>query len=266
MASPKKRPVPLDTEVDFGRYACAPPLPAAQCMPFALLLARAAPRDLSPLERARLDGVSRAAREVQDVVDARSAAGTGRVRPRLDALARAWACGSTLLDGYARLEGPRGARAAALQSVLLRGGLSFLSGSADAVWFEADRRLARLRSESSRDELIAIIGDDATAWIERATSELGDVIGCGCRPAPAKDAGLLARTIRELQRAIVAYARAVGSTVSTDDPASVERFRRAMAPLDDFRFARRRPRARASERPLEELRRETDATPETQSR
>ena len=234
--------------IDFLVYTRAPSLPANACLGLARALAGARPLELTAREQSALDEVLRAAECVHAVLEERSKLRACRVRPRLDAFISAWTCGCELLDAYARLGSPFGARAAALRRVLFTQRLTFLSGDARAVWSEGERRYRRLLSESSREELAAVVGGEVALWMESTTRELGDHLGCGHVPVRRQAAGALTDAIRAVQSSIVHYARVLAASASPDEPDRAERFRRAMGPLDDYRAGRAGRGARRASR------------------
>ena len=72
-----------------------------------------------------------------------------------------------------------------------------------------------------------------------ATEKLGNAIGAGTeqRDIPSKTA--LAEQVGEFARAVAAYARVASARVDEKNGESVQRFLKAMAPLDGYRASRK---------------------------
>jgi hypothetical protein len=252
----------MPVDIPFHRYDRMPQLRAELCMALVLTLSEARPGDMTAAEQAALDALFAAGTAVERILDERDRARSRRVRPRLDAFIAAWTCCSDVLDAYARLDVPFTARARALRELGFTQRHTLLSCPAPELVGEAMRRYRRVTTESSRDELVAVVGEDLVRLVETTMKALADVLGCGDVPKVAAEAGVLARRIRDVQAAVVAYARALGGSVALGDAASVERFRRAVAPIDELRRSRAQRSAKAASRAA----RAADATVETTGR
>ncbi|UJR81527.1 hypothetical protein [Sandaracinus amylolyticus] len=167
---------------------------------------------------------------------------SARVRPHRDAFINYWAALHELLVSKARLGtafGDDGVRAQALLDAYFPEGVGFARLDAYAAWFEGQRRLDRMVEEYRLEEIGALAGAAMLTAVKKGTAALGEAIGVG-RTARTEvpSATALQEALAKLSRAVGAYARLLAAKVDEEDAASIERFRRAVAPIDEYRAMR----------------------------
>lgn len=93
------------------------------------------------------------------------------------------------------------------------------------------------RVEEARlvDEIADLTGPDFIRAARRGTDSLGDVFGVGDEARPVPSSTALQIQLREFSAAVAAYTRALAAAVDVDDDASLQRFVRAVAPIDQYR-------------------------------
>jgi hypothetical protein len=197
------------------------------------------PADASADEKKAMKLVVDSADAVAGVITERERAGVGRVRPMMLAFINAWSGGSEVLGGLARVDGQLGADAKAMSEALFSDGVSFVKLDATAAWFEGQRRLDRIDDESLGQKLAALVGEQLVTQMRTTTENLGNAIGVGAEHVELPSGTALAEKVAVFARAVAAYARLLSAKVDESDGDSVDRFRRAMAPLDDYRASRK---------------------------
>lgn len=217
---------------------------AQYAKPVARMLRNAAPPDITVEEKKALRTVEDLAEQVQDVLAERDRFSGARVRPYRDAFIKYWGALHDLLVARARLGadfGDEGVRSQALLDSYFAEGVAFLQLDAYAAWFEAQRRLDRMSEEEQLGELEAVAGPAMVQAIKKGTSALADAIGVGkVARNEVPSATAVQETMAKFSRAVGAYARLLAAKVDEENPASIERFRRAVAPIDEYRSMRGR--------------------------
>lgn len=214
---------------------------AQYAVPVARVMRNAMPRDATPEEESAMVQVEDVAQHVKVVYAERDRVSPSRTRARLGSFANAWSAIHEQLTAKGRLPeelGDIGPRALALNAAYFAEGVGFVKHDAYAAWFEGHRRIERLEGEGTMGELEALVGPEAIAYARKATDELGDAFGAGSTAIDVPSSTALADVLNKFSRAVGAYARLLMARVDEDDPASIERFRRAMQPIDDFRAMR----------------------------
>lgn len=239
---------------------------AQYAKPVARLLRNAAPADLSADEKKALRTIEESAAQIQAIYAERDRVTKGRVRAVFDGFINYWSAMHEVLAGLARLDtqfGDVGERARALVGSYFPDAVSFVKLDAHAAWFEAQRRLDRMREEGQVEEIGALAGEPVFAAVRKGTAELGEAIGVGKTPRgelPSTTA--MQEAVAKFSRAVGAYGRLLAAKVDEEDAASIERFRRAVAPMDEYRSMRSKGGAGEGEEPeLPEEPSEPEVTP-----
>jgi hypothetical protein len=223
----------------------------------ATLLVLAAPSDLGADGKKRLKLVTKAAKGVSSVQTARERGSAARLQGPRNKLAISFSALYEILGGLARIPAEVddvGRRAGAIQSSLFPDALTFTRLEAAATWAHATRLLDRIEEEGLEPQIEAMAGPAVLAWIRIALKELGMAIGIGSEPVASTGSSDLMRAVTAFQNAVASYVRVLAAAVDEDDAKSVERFFKAVAPIDQLRS-----RANGSSEPDEEE--ETDVVP-----
>ncbi|AKF06988.1 hypothetical protein [Sandaracinus amylolyticus] len=216
---------------------------AQYAKPVARQLFNVAPDDITPDERKALRVVVAVGDDVQSVFAERDRFSSARLQPIRISFMNYWAALHGVLDAKARLGdafGDEGARARAVLAAYFADGVSFSRLDAHAAWFEGQRRLDRMSDEETADEVEALAGAAVFAAVKAGTAAIGEAIGVGkaTRASDVPSATALQETLAKFSRAVGAYTRLLAAKVDEEDAASIERFRRAVAPIDDYRAMR----------------------------
>ena len=230
-----------ETQVDFRNYVQPTRMSAHHASYVAGAMEAAMPADADPHERAAMASAVAAAAGVREVLSERDRFSAARVRPALAFFGSMWAMLGEMIAALARLpaeHGPRGPRAAAIALTLLPEGVSFVKLDAGAAWAEGKRRLHRIETEGMATELEGLVGADVLRAVRAATTALGEAVGAGPSPREIPSGTALQEALTNFSRNLAAYCRVLAGKVDETSAASVERFRRAVAPLDEYRAAR----------------------------
>jgi hypothetical protein len=225
--------------IQFASYVESARFGATYCGPVARRLLNSMPADASSDEKKAMKIVVDSADAVAGVITERERAGVGRVRPMMLAFINAWSGGSEVLGGLSRADGQLGADAKAMSEALFADGVSFVKLDANAAWFEGKRRLDRIDDEDLGRKLAALVGEQLVTQMRSTTVSLGNAIGVGTEQIEVPSKTALAEKVAVFARAVAAYARLLSAKVDETDGDSVDRFRKAMAPLDDYRASRK---------------------------
>ncbi len=231
--------MPVPADFDYRNYAGNFRIGAESALPVARRLDKAVPEDATPLQRRYCGELLEAAQLVQKTKSDRDRLAPEKIRPIKQVFQNDWGAFHGTLEGTRRLRvGTRGARAGKLSDALLPDGLAFAVLEADEAWSEAERLLGRIEDEELESEIVEVIGAEFLTAIKKSTRELGEAIGVGRTYHEVPSSTGLQAALSELGRCIGRYVRTLLADVDERDPASVERFLRAVAPLDRYRAAR----------------------------
>lgn len=227
--------------IDLRNYIQGISIPGRRAKLAAQKLTQSAPPDMDEAERSALGVVQQVGSEVSEVLSERDRISPARLKPLLLALSAHWTALFSILEALttipARL-GDRGERAAALSRSLFPAGVSFARSEAPDAWAEAQRRIDRIVNEKLRDALVGLVGADVLAAAEDATRTLGEAIGAVGAPRAVPSRNALREKRLKFSRAVAAYCRVLSAKLDEADDASVDRFRRAVAPIDELRSLR----------------------------
>lgn len=205
-------------------------------------LEAAIPIDATPEERAALERAIAAGDAVQASLLDREQATPARVRPAYVAFVTLWSIFNDALVAIARIPGeisPRGPRAAALMSEVLPEGIAFAQLEAGQAWAAAARRLALVDDKGLGPVIAEAIGADVLEGVRGATLRLREAVGAGPTPTEFASSTAVAEKLADFSRLVGIYCRLLSAKVDEADLATVERFRKAVGPLIEYRASRR---------------------------
>jgi hypothetical protein len=209
--------------------------------PLARRLENAAPDDADADERQALTSIAAIADHIKAIRWARASRAPSRVGMLRHALMRDVMRLHDVLYALSTLSpehGSRGARGAVLLGAIFPDGTRFVTADAELGWDETETRVAVMIAR--RDEIVEVVGGpELVAAIEASLRAMGDALGVGPTPREVPTRETLRAERKRLSLAIAAYCRLLSGKVRDDDAASVERFLRAVAPLDEYRVTRR---------------------------
>lgn len=234
-----------DASFLFRPYVDTVRVKSSHAKALARQLVNSAPTDLSASEGRSLDRMVACADEVQRALSAREHVSPERVgTARLGVITAAGALYGAL-EAMSRTPpevSDRGARARAVLRQAFSDDNSFTKQDAPAMWASGLRRLEAIERNELRAEIIALVGEDMLVAFERALAALGGALGAGSTAHAVPSTSALAEKARTFSLSIASYCRVLAASVVVEDEASVERFRTAVAPIDEYRaqHARRR--------------------------
>ena len=202
-------------------------------------LRNALPEDADAAERKQIDLLVRLSREVDAVVNMRDV--VVLVQPERAAFVAAMGALHDALLAVERL--PRGhsdraERAARLRTLAFPEGITFVRKDAAASWSDGDRHLRRIADEGLERELTALVAPEFLAVAKKTTAALGEALGVGRTKRTTPRTTALADQLFLVSRALVRYCRLLIGKVDERDAESVERFRKAVVPIDELRALR----------------------------
>jgi hypothetical protein len=208
-------------------------------------LERSAPPDLTPEQRRRLQLAKERADACDDVLKARERVAPAAVRSARNYVASSWATLANMLQALSSLPhevSPHGEEAKRIAESLFSDGVSFAQLDSQEAWSQSKRKLERIVEEGYEPRIEALGQQVFLLNVRRAVTQLGDATGCAGGPAageaePSARALVEART--RFRAALSGYTRSLAVDVDETDPATVERFLQAVAPIDDIRAAAR---------------------------
>ena len=199
-----------------------------------------APPDIKPDEREALAAVDAAAEEVRLVQAERDKLAPAQLRPVLTPFVSDWSALYGALLAKARvspLVSDVGARAGVVAGSLFPDGVAFVQLPARGAWSEAFRRLERIDNEKMKKEIDELVGKEFLVGVERTTQALADALGMGEEPKVGSSSAALQDALNAFGRSVGAYGRVLAAHCDDSDPVSVERFLKAVKPMDEHRAA-----------------------------
>lgn len=245
--------MPQPQPILYSEYVDAMRIVAEKAQPFTRELKHAAPSNIQSGEKKALKVVVELADEIDAVLKDRARLSSAKVRPVVVAFVNAWGGMSDALLAATRVPAgvsDRAARAADAHARIFPEGSLWLRGDAQMIWSHGNRLLQRIDEEGLARELDQVVGADYHAAAAQLTAELGDAIGVGRVRREALSPTGLQETILVFSRAVGAYCRQLAANVDDSSAASIERFRKAVAPIDAYRSSRG-PREDGSDAPVE---------------
>jgi hypothetical protein len=201
-------------------------------------LVHAAPKDMSAEERKALRALTQACDDLMEVQAERDRLMPAKVRPLLIAFVNAWSAMHDALYAASRVAPASGddvPRERAIMTSLFPDGIAFTQFDAESAWAEGNRRLVRMHGEQLEAPLVDIIGKNFLLAVRKATSALAEAIGTGRSERMLPSAAGLQEALARFGRTVGAYGRVLAANCDETDPAQVERFMHAMAPIDQHR-------------------------------
>ncbi|MBN8614062.1 MAG: hypothetical protein J0L92_25920 [Deltaproteobacteria bacterium] len=236
----------LDAATLIAKYTHPTRFGALHCRPVAIYLERAAPSDLSPVQREALRAVAERAQEVESLFLARERSVPPKLTEPRNRVLMAWSAMQAALLTLARVPDsvPERADAERLATLLLPAGIPFGRDSADVVWSESRRLLKRIEDEGMAASIDSLIHPAFLRAVRRSHDELGVATGLApgvpLRAQPPRDT--LAEAATRFASAVSRYARSLSLEVDEDDEASIHRFVHAMHVIDALRVSSTRRR------------------------
>jgi hypothetical protein len=226
--------------VTFGDYVDGVRIAAPYMKSLALTLSNAQPDDLEPTAKRQLALLVEIAKHGDDVLDDRESA--GRVRPWLLDFANAWGGLNDALVAKSRLPASlsdRGERADRVLARVFPEGVMFVRRDAHAAWAEGDRRVALIGELALQKEIDELVGAEHYDAAKATTLALGEALGVGRTRRETPKGSDMQSTVLRFSREVARYARLLAADVDAEEPASIERFRKAVAePIDALRSRR----------------------------
>lgn len=223
--------------LDLQPYVGPPRLSAWSAVVLTLQLIKAAPLEMQERTRDALEALRAACINLQSIARDRLRLSPESLRPVDATLDSSWVALRMALEAAARLAGTEmGDKATYLLPRVLPRGTEFVKYSYEAQWNESENLLAVIDEEGLEAEIAALVGPHYLAFIRRAHAAFGEGLGLGETLVETPDTTAIAKAISEVAFAIAEYGRRmVGIELDRNDPASVARFKKAMAPLDRHR-------------------------------
>lgn len=205
-------------------------------------LEAAVPNDATVEEKAALARAVAAGDEVQDSLRDREQASPSRIKVPYTALAVMWSILFDALVAISRIPAevsPRGPRALALVREVLPEGTTFMQLEAGQAWSASVRRLKVIDERGLAPAIGELVGSDVIDGVRTATATLREALGAGPTPIDIASSTAVAEKIANFSRLVGIYCRILAAKFDESDAASVERFRKAIAPLIEYRASRR---------------------------
>lgn len=223
--------------LDVQPYVRPPRLSAWSAVVLTLHLLKAAPKGLQKRTRDALELLRDDCVALQSVARERLRLSPENLRPLDVALDSAWVGLRLALEAAARLVGtPEGDKAAYLLPRVFPRGTEFVQYSYEAEWNASEDHLAVIDEENFEPEITAVVGPNYLPYIRRAHAAYGEGLGFGETLLETPDTTAIANAVSNVAFAIAEYGRLmVGLELDRNDPESVARFKKAMAPLDRHR-------------------------------
>lgn len=202
----------------------------------------AIPPDASAEERAALEQAVRAAEAVAVCLTEREQSSAGRVRPAYLAFQNGWGVFGDTLAVLSRLPADastRGPRAVAMKAEVLPEGTAFALLDAGAAWNAGERRLKYIDDHAMGPQVAELVGADVLETVRRVTAGLREASGAGPVYQEAPSTTAVAEKLTDFSQLVGMYCRLLAAKVDERRPATVERFRRAIGPLEQYRASRR---------------------------
>jgi hypothetical protein len=202
------------------------------------MLIHAAPADISSEERVRLMAANAAADAIGDVLYDRDRVSSARIRQPLSSFTTSMGALHDVLVATSTLSGAESERAARAKEVLgtfFADGVAFTKLEAPAAWYEGERRMQQIEKHGLTEEIIAITGPGFLPAARKATTDLGEAIGVGSTPRDQPASRALQQKLAKFSRKVSAYVRLLAAAVDEESEDSVQRFLKAVAPIDEYR-------------------------------
>lgn len=221
---------------DFTPYLSPTRFSAGRGVVLASRLIKAAPEGLPERVREGLHRVRTDAVSLQELATDRFFATNENVRP-LDALVDGgYIALREALRALTRLKGrPEAEQAEMLLAKILPNDASFITAGFEEQFFASKITLKRIDDHGLETELHGLLGEAHLAFLRDAHGRFGDALGLGDADEAEEVTGSTRDAIRQLANSIANYGRLLVGWVDPDDEASMQTFRRAVKPLDQYR-------------------------------
>ncbi|MBN8614133.1 MAG: hypothetical protein J0L92_26280 [Deltaproteobacteria bacterium] len=207
------------------------------CTPLAARLRAVAPTDLSPDQREALAVVGRIADEVDAITKDRMRTAPPALRgPRNNAVT-SWSSMNAALLAIATVPGDvdaDGPEAAAIALKLFPQGITFTQDDAHAVWRSGHVLISRITEEGLEARLDALV-PALRASVMHTHTQLGSALGVDGSVGAVPTTRSLADAVSRFAFAVSSYARALSVGLDPQNEVAMERFEKALGPIEDFR-------------------------------
>ena len=193
-----------------------------------------APGDLGTEGKKALRVVVAVSDEVQDVRGERTGQSNARVAEPRAALLTAYLAMHGSLTAKGDLGGKQAARAIEIRIAYL-GDDKIGRADAQAVWTIADGALRKIDAAGIGGEIDSLIGPDYLATLRERTRTLGEAIGVGRTVHESIDSTKMRAALRRFTKATSKYFRLLAAEVDEESEESVDRFLKAVSPIDEYR-------------------------------
>ncbi|UJR85252.1 Hypothetical protein I5071_73320 [Sandaracinus amylolyticus] len=223
----------------YGPYTDGIRVQARIAMALARELRNARPRNVREKEREALEAILEQAQVIDDIIKTEKDVQT--IREQFIAFGQCWGGMHDALVAKTRLPAGVTASSATATRILEKAfpeGIAFIRFEAPAAWGEGNRRLQHIVELKLDREIDACVGVDYFTAARDATAALGEAIGTGERPRVRSSRPSKKDALFVFSRAISKYARLLSAEVDETDAESIERFQKAVAPIDTYRSTR----------------------------
>ena len=232
----------MPVDIDFSLYVRAPRLDADGCVVLANRLALAAPTPATPAQRKAMRTLGDALAHVESAQKERARLRPESLLPYDQAFDAAWGALHARLSGLAKVPtelSRDAARATELMAKLFADGLRFLSFDFESEWVESKHKLERIVEEDMQADLARIVGADVLNAVRITHQALGDALGLTSQKRARAGRTTIQDAITQFGKALVGYTRVLLGELDVDDEEAVQRFRVAVAAIDDLRITNR---------------------------
>jgi hypothetical protein len=228
---------------------------AARGVALGVRLIKAAPAELHERPRAALTDVRGRTVDLQALLRERlrvTKSDMGDIDAVLDG---AWVGLRMALEALTKLTArPVSKEAAEVLRLALPHDTGFVTAAFEVQWNESETHLKRIEEDGLDARITALAGAEFMPAIRDGHAAFADALGLGDAPVESKEAVAISGAIADLTIAIAEYGRILSGELDRKDAASIDAFKKAMAPIDGHRawLASRRTGATAEEVETEE--------------
>lgn len=219
-------------------YTGNPRIAANVAISLARGLRQKAPTDARPEQLAKLQAVERSAEEVDVVINARDRTGAAAEGAARTDVTGALTAMESSLNATASLPdavSPAAAPAREVSATLFAGAPPLSAMSAKATWAHGKRVLQRIDEEGLEPKIVAAGAAAFLSNLRRAVDGLAIAAGLSGTAVDEPGKTALAQANETFRSAVGAYARALSADIDESDPATLQRFLNAVAPIDELR-------------------------------
>lgn len=208
---------------------------SGKALALAILLAKAAPPDLTPAQRGKLKALKAAGQTVEGARIAKSRMSGATIQPLRNQFAVGWGGLDLALEAVEQLplkisDHPK--RATELRARLFPSGREFTKLSAVEAWTHAQSIFRRMEEDDLEGEILDLVGPLQLKSVKLVTNELAEVVGLGDAVRKIPSATAVADAMDAYKTTLSAYTRSLAADLDERDAESCRRFFEALAPID----------------------------------